>query len=407
MKDRAKKKRFYFKYIFIFIILSTIILVLLDIFVFKTTNMTRLKEQRRDNLINFPKDKSIKIGVVWPFFSSVDGADYFREGVNLAVKELNKKKLLGREVEVIFKDDKWEIEVAKDIANEFANDRDIVAVIAHDDIDLAIPASITYEYAGVVMIAPAVSSPNFTRVGFDYIFRNTPSDTVIGQKLADFAKFMNYRKIVILNSRDLYSKELTEIFKQRAIENELEVVYDNQFNKNERSFSEILINISPKINHSIDYDAIFVAGDEENVPSLIQKAREHGIFAPFLTGDMLDTSTILEAGDAMNGTIVATIYNNQLLNEKTQNFIDKFQKVYHISPDTWAAQGYDAVILLAHAIEKTKSLDPKMIANQLKYMSNFESIFGKYSLNTKGDVIDRDIYFKVVEDGNFKYLNAN
>ena len=172
-------------------------------------------------------------------------------------------------------------------------------------------------------------------------------------------------------------------------------------------FSKILTHLSPKINHNIDYDAIFVAGDEKNVPALIAKAREYGIYAPFLTGDMLDTSTILEAGKAMNGTIVATIFNRELVNKKTQKFIREFNKKYHVLPDTWASQGYDAVMLLAQAIKQANSLDTKLIANQLKYMSNFNSIFGKYSLNTKGDVIHRDIYFKVVKDKKFKYINTN
>jgi len=393
------------RYIFIFFILLGSGLLILDIFVLKSSNIALLKEQREANLKELPKDKPIKIGVAWPFPPS-SLADDFKNGILLAVKELE-TTILDRKIEVVFRNDELERDVALNIANEFAKDKDIVAVIAHDDVDIAIPASIIYEYSGIIMIAPAVSSPDFTRINFDYIFRNTPSDIIIGQKLANFAKFMNFKKLIILNSRDEYSESLTKAFTKKAIEDGLEVIYDQKFNPKEREFAKIITDISPKINRLIDYDAIFIAGDVENVPALIEKAREYGIFAPFITGDMLDSSEILEAGEAMNGTIVATIYNKNLIYKKTQDFIDNFKKIYGHYPDTWGAQGYDAVMLLATAIKKVDSLNGKLIYKQLKYMHNYDSIFGKYSLNTKGDVVEREIYFKVVKNGKFYYIKGH
>lgn len=391
------------KYIFILFILIFISFLLLDIYMFKNKNLDLLKRERRNNLINLPKDEPIKIGVVWPFPpTTID--DDFKEGIEFALSRLNKQKILGREIEIIFGNDEWDIKVAKNIADKFANDEDIVAVIAHDDVDIAISASITYEYSGVIMISPAVSSPDFTRSDFNYIFRNTPNDNIIGKKLANFAKVMNFKKIIILNSRDTYSEYLSKAFTEQAIVNGLEIVYSKKFNKDDIDFSNILTDISPQINHYIDYDAIFIAGVNDSVITFIKQARQYGIFAPFLTGDMLDSRTILEAGEEMDTTIVATIYNQNLIYEKTQNFIDDFKKLYGHRPDTWGVQGYDAMMLLAEAIKRADSLDTEKISKQLKYMTNFDSIFGRYSLNTKGDTVDRDIYFKVVKDGKFHYL---
>lgn len=394
------------KHIFIFFILFFCSLLFVDIFLLKTTNMALLKEEIKNNLINLDKNKTIRIGVVWPF-PPTSSKDDFKNGILFAVEKLNKEKVLGRNIEIIFKNDKWDKKVAKDIARDFANEKDIVAVIAHDDVDIAIPASITYEYAGIIMISPAVSSPNFTRKSFDYIFRNTPSDTVIGKELADFAKHMNFKKIIILNSRDSYSEGLTKVFSERAINNELEVVYTQKFSPKEREFTKIVTDISPKINFKIDYDAIFVAGDENTVPLLIKKARNYGIFAPFLTGDTLDSTDILDLGKEMDGTIVATISNTDMVSERTQNFIEDFKKVYNHTPDTWGAQAYDAMMLLATAIRKAKSLNPDLISRELKYTKDYESIFGDYSINTKGDIVGRKIYFKVVKSGEFKYIRKD
>jgi len=400
-----KRNENYFLYTVLFITSTVVLFFAIDRLFFQSDDLSQLKQEKREYLINLPKEKAIKIGVTWPFFLE-EGDNYFKEGILFALKKLNKRKLLGRDIEVVFKDDEWEVETATDIAKEFSNDKDIVAVIAHDDIDLATPASITYEYSGTIMISPAVSHPRFARMDFDYIFRNTPSDVVIGQKLADLAKSLNFKKVVVLNSKDLYSEGLSKVFSERAKENRITIPYNEKFDENEKNFFKILTNISPLSNKTIDYDAVFVAGSEENVVSLIQEARKKGIYAPFLTGDRLDSPKILSMGETADNTIVATIYNSELLYEKTQNFIDDFKEEYAIVPDTWAVQGYDAMMLLAKAIENVNSLDPMLIAKQLKYMSNFESIIGNYSLNEAGDTVDRDVYFKIVKNSQFKYMNV-
>lgn len=404
MEEITEKKSNYFRNTLIFIILLVLLLFVSDKYLLKSIDMKLLKEQRQENLLNLAKDKPIKVGVVWPFFLE-EGDNYFKEGILFALEELNKKKLLGREIEVVFRDDKWEIDEAKKIANEFANDSDIVAVIAHDDVDLAVPVSITYEYSGIVMISPAVSSPIFTKVDFDFIFRNTPSDTIIGQKLAIIAKASNFRKIAIISARDTYAQSLSDVFSEKILENDLEIIYNEKFHKGEKEFLNILNALSPLSNYSIDYDAIFIAGNEEDVPLFISKARKKGIYAPFITGDLLDSPEILKIGEAANGTIVATIYNSELISNKLQSLKSKFKKKYKVLPDTWAIQGYDAMMLLAKAIEKSQSLDTFLIASQLKYMSNFNSITGKYSLNPKGDAINKAVYFKIVKNKNFQYLN--
>ncbi len=404
MEENTRKQNHYFRNTFLFIPFVLLALFISDRFLLQSVDMTLLKKQRSEYLSNLDKDSPIEIGVVWPLFLE-EGDNYFKEGVLFALKTLNKDKLLGRKIEAIFRDDEGEIEKAKVIASEFATNKNIVAVIAHDDITLAIPASITYEYSGIIMISPAVSSPNFTKINFDYIFRNTPSDIIIGQELAVMAKRLNFKKIAVVNSRETYAESLSEVFIAQSLKSNLDVIYNKKYNKGEAEFLKILNTLSPRSNYSIDYDAIFVAGNAKDVSRLISKAREKGIYAPFITGDLLDSPELLKIGKDAENTIVATIYNSELISEELQDFKIKFKKEYNILPDTWAIQGYDAMMLLAEAIKNAQSLNPSLIASQLKYMNNFKSITGTYSLTPKGDTLNKKVYFKVVKNKKFEYIN--
>ncbi|MEA2029796.1 MAG: ABC transporter substrate-binding protein [Campylobacterota bacterium] len=385
------------------IIIGGLAFLAIEHYYYQSTDFKVMQEKRHETLKELPKESKIKIGVTWPFFLE-EGDNYFKEGINLALKQLNKTKLLGHEVEVVFADDKWEKEEALSIAYEFANDPEIVAVIAHDDSELAIPSSIIYEYANIVMVSPAVSDPNFTRINFDYIFRNTPSDMDIGNRLASLSALMNLKKVAVVSAKNNYSRSLAKIYTKEILNLGSKIVYKAEFDEDGANFSKILTHLSPQVNTNIDFDAIFIASYEENGIEFIKQARKYGIHSPILSGDMLDGNAILEAGNAMNGAIVASIYNAQLLNERTQEFIAQFKKEYQILPDTWAAQGYDAMMLIAYTINKTGSLNTHKIANTLKYIRHYPSLFGDYSLNERGDIEGRNIYFKIVHNGKFQYL---
>lgn len=368
--------------------------------------MDLLKKEKKEYLSNLSKDKPIQIGVVWSFSLEQDNS-YFKKGILLAVDKLNKNNFLDRKINIIFKDDKNNIDVAQRIAEEFVQNKDIVAVIAHNNIDLAMQTSITYEYSGTIMLSPAISYIKYTSTNFDYIFRNIPSDKIITQELASFANFMNFKKIVVLHSSSSDVDSLTNIFIENSINNNVKIIYEHKFKKSEKEFIKILTDISPIINHNMDYDAIFIIANEDNTINLIKKARKYGIYAPFVTAKLSDEKKLLNAGEPLDSTIVTTIYNPYILNSKTQSFIENFQKQYNISPNTWSAQGYDAIMLLAQAIKNADTLNPSIILKQLKYMRNFDSIFGNYSINTNGDIIGRKIFFKVIKNKKFEYINFN
>jgi len=405
VEKENQEERDYLTYLTLFIVTAILILYILDRFILQADNMEQLKKNRADYYTHLDQNGTIQIGVAWPFFFEAKPTDYFKEGILLAQKELNQATLLGRKVKVIFKDDRWEVKRAKKIAKKFAKNKKVLAVIAHDDEKLAIPASITYEYAGVIMIAPAVSYPLFIREDFNYIFRNTVNDISFAQTLAKVSGELNFKKIVALSLRDdKYAETLAQNFMENAIYNGIEVVYRNKFTQDIKSFSQLLTDLSPEDNEYVDYDAVFIAGPEELIATFISKARKKGIYAPFITGDMLDIPNIKKYGESINGVIVSTLFNAELMNEKTQDFRERFKKEYGFFPDTWAAQGYDAMMLLAQAIKNADSLEPELIVNELKYMKNFESIFGSYSLTPKGDVADKKIYTKVVKEGHFEYI---
>jgi ABC-type branched-subunit amino acid transport system substrate-binding protein len=57
-------------------------------------------------------------------------------------------------------------------------------------------------------------------------------------------------------------------------------------------------------------------------------------------------------------------------------------------PCVFSAQGYDAIKVLGHAIEKGGTSKPIVISINLKFLKNWHGVTGSYSFTQRGDIID-------------------
>ncbi|MFW5782211.1 MAG: ABC transporter substrate-binding protein, partial [Candidatus Muiribacteriaceae bacterium] len=74
-------------------------------------------------------EQTLYIGVGWPLTGE---DDTFRQGIDLAVEQVNSNGgVLGRELKVIYRDDKAEITEGFRVADSFSADSRIFAVIGH------------------------------------------------------------------------------------------------------------------------------------------------------------------------------------------------------------------------------------------------------------------------------------
>ena len=100
-------------------------------------------------------------------------------------------------------------------------------------------------------------------------------------------------------------------------------------------------------------------------------------------------------------------------NKITQSFVRRFRERNELSPDTWAAQGYDAVHLLTHAMKESSEITSEQIAISLRYLTKWKGVTGSYSFfpqknsvqagMPEGDIKGKEIYFKKMMDGHFVY----
>lgn len=344
----------------------------------------------------------IVVGVSWPF--STEKATLW-EGVSLAQDELNGAGgVLGRKLVLVKEDDNRSVATGKMIAEKFSKNPDMVAVIGTLNSDIAIEIAPIYERAGMVFLSQGSSLSKLTNQGYKNVFRMIPGNRDVGEKLADYAKSKNYKHVLIYYANNHYGLDLANAFEQRAAAIGVEVT-------DLVSYQEKAGNYKSTMQHWKDFysfDAIFLAGSLPAGADIIRVAREVGIKAPIFAADGLDSKELIRSGrQAVEDTVVTSFFNPNASTPAVSTFRGKFFKRYTKLPDTSAALGYDAVMLLAHAMTRAKTTAPKKVAMELHNLRGWPGLTRMHGFDDAGNALDKLILMQVVKNGKFQYSSID
>lgn len=327
-----------------------------------------------------------------------------KEGVSMAVDQINANGgILGRKISIIFKDDDGDQYKAQKIAQALANDQDVIAVIGHRLSNVAIPVSITYEKYGILFLSTGATNPGLTRYSKNFTFRNIPTDIETGQEIANYIFKKGYKNIAVFYQRDFEGKRLAEIFQETAQNRGIQIVSRRSYYESQKEFKNDLWIVKKNFN----FDAIFIAGNLPASAWLIKQTREMGIDAPIFGGSGLDSPMLItEASKTAEGTFVTSTFNPNSMDKKSRDFVKTFEETYGFLPDIWAAQGYDAISVIAHIIDITNSTVPIVLSSKLRFLENWEGVTGSYGFTRQGDISGKRIFFKQLLNRQFVYLET-
>ena len=363
------------------IIICTVIFLLL-------TGCTQLEEP-----------KEIVIGVAWPFETN---KNLFDEGIDLAVQEINRSGgIKGRELRLLKEDDGSVLEKGMAIAESFAENKAIQAVIGHDNSFISIPASTIYNNAGLVMLSPASTAPDLTKNDYKYIFRDLPNDDEIARQLAGYLAEQGFRRMVIYYSKDSYGTGLANSFEDQARLQGITIVDRFDYYAN----SEDLRRLNSRW-QAYGVDGIFIARLMPEGGQFIFDAGQAGIKLPFMSGDALDSPLLSEIGGKVaEGTIIGSVFNPYIDRPEVKKFVTNFLAKYNEMPSSDAALGYDAVKMLAVAIEKSDLHNHSTVAKELRNLGRWSGVTGIHEFNEKGDDIGNLVVIKKLQNGKFEYID--
>ena len=149
----------------------------------------------------------------------------------------------------------------------------------------------------------------------------------------------------------------------------------------------------------IDADVILFAGLEPWAGDFLRSARGVGLKTPII-GAFSDTPEMRKrAGEAMEDSMYFEMYDMNSLSPENQAFVTKYRARFGSDPSAWAAQGYDALHILAKAVKFTGSRNPLDLSYAIRYMDPWEGANGRYKFDSKGELEDKPIFLMRIVRG--------
>jgi branched-chain amino acid transport system substrate-binding protein len=313
-----------------------------------------------------------------------------KEGIELAIEEINKKGIDGKKLKLVTVDNKSDAAEATSGALKLATQDKVVAMIGASTSTNTLAQVQIAQDNKIPLITPTATNATITNKDGkvnDFVFRTCFIDPFQGTVAANFAS--NDLKVksaaVLIDSSSDYSKGLAESFKKSFKANGGEIVKEEAYVAKDTDFRATLTNIK-----SANPDYVFVPGFYEEVGLIVKQARELGINVPIMGGDGWDSPDLVKiaGADTLNNTFITNHYSSGDSDKKVSEFVAAFKAKYDgKSPDAFTALGYDTVYFLADAIKRAGSSDPKKIQKALEETDGLELVSGKVKLDKNHDPI--------------------
>ncbi|NMC33106.1 MAG: ABC transporter substrate-binding protein [Veillonellaceae bacterium] len=343
---------------------------------------------------------SAKIGVI--AYLSGGGAAYgeaIRQGLELARDEINTQGKV--KIELMFEDSKGEKNEAINAANKLIHKDNVVAIIGPTLSGEMFAAGPIANQSGVPVMGTSTTAEGITDIG-DYIFRNAlPESLAIPHAVKKAKEKFNLKKVAIMysNNND-WAVSGFKTFEKSLKENGIETLTVETFADKDTDFSAQLTKIA-----TLKPDAIVVASLYQEAALIAKKARELGINVPIVGNNGFNSPQFIKsAGKAADGAIMASPWFPGKEDATVKKFVAAFKEKYKKEPDQFAAQAYDALKIMATALEKSGSnTDRKKLRDTLAAIKDFPGVTGKFAFDAQRNPA-MDVTVLIVKDGQFTEL---
>jgi branched-chain amino acid transport system substrate-binding protein len=345
-------------------------------------------------LLATPAFAQIKIGFMAELSGPQGALGQDQYDAFMMVVEANGGKLGGVPVQVLKEDSQLKPDVASQIVDKLIEKENvpIITGITFSNVMMAVHKKITEKEVfligsngGPAPIAGAQCSP----YSFIVSWQNDNQAEVVGKYATD----KGYKKVIGMAPNYQAGKDFIAGFKRYYKGEVIDEIYTPL---TQPDFSAELAQVAAR-----NPDAVYVFYPGGLGVNFVRQYKQAGLMGkiPLLSTSTTDGSTLPAQKDDALGVISGTFWGPDFNNPVSRKFVDDFEKKFNRIPSQYAAQSYDAALLLDSAIGKVKGnvADKKAFMAALK-AADFKSVRGNFKFNNNGFPIQDQYIFEVAKD---------
>jgi branched-chain amino acid transport system substrate-binding protein len=326
---------------------------------------------------------TVKIGAPFNVTGALSSLDApALNGAKLKLKEINDAGgVNGKTLELVVYDTKTDPTVVASTASQLINQDLVPVAMGFTDSDSVLAAGPIFQQAGIPFVTPGATSPKLPDQIGDMIFLACFGDNVQAAAGADFVKSkLNGSNVFLLRDNSTeYTTLLAKYFDDAFTHEGGKIIGRDDYKSGDTSFTAQITKLKAM---STKPDVVYVSAMPDDIGLVVKQMRQAGVMEPIVGGDGYDTPLLISVGgDAANNVYYSThAYMAEDSTPAIQKFYADYKAAYGTEPENaFAALGYDTVGLIADAIKRAGSEDPKAIRDAIAQTSGYAGVTGTIS----------------------------
>jgi branched-chain amino acid transport system substrate-binding protein len=345
----------------------------------------------------------IKVGVIAPLTgpNAAFGAQ-LKNGAEQAAEDLNEKGgINGEKIKLVFGDDASQPAQAVSVANQFVGEG-VKFVVGAFNSSVTMPSSEVFGENGILQITPGSTNPQITERKLWNIFRTCGRDDQQGGVAGKYiATTLKGKKVAIVHDKTTYGLGLAQETKKAMNAAGVTELMFEGVNTGEKDFSAIVSKIKASGADILYWGGLFTEGG-----LIVRQMRDQGLATVLMGGDGIAEDEFAQvAGPGAEGTLMTFAPDPQKRPE-AKAVLGKFEK-RKFKPASYTLYSYAALEIIATAAAATKSLDPKVVAAEMRKGAAYKTVIGDIAFDAKGDITRPDYVmytWKKSADGKITYV---
>lgn len=322
------------------------------------------------------------VGVVLPETgeAAVYGAS-IKSGLKIAFDDAIAARTAPEGLEVEYRDSASDPAQAASTLGGLYNDGALAVIggVTSAEANAMIPVADRWER---VLLSPSASAPDLAKRSV-YFLRVFPSDDLEGVKAADLlAITRGARTALIVQEDNTYSRGLLPVFVGE---------YRNQGGRVvgsvrtadpgwDRQVRDVLAGQQPA--------AVYICGYGDAIIDALRIVRSTGFAGTICTTSALNAASLLQrAGHLAEGVFLPLSgFDAASPQEPTRTFVARYHEVYNMTPDIYAAHGYDAALVCLYALRGLRTRAGSEVQVRMRGLGDQRGVTGPLAFDDYGNI---------------------
>lgn len=325
------------------------------------------------------------------------------KGMKLAIEELNENGgVLGKELVGIYEDNKGENSDVAIIVDKYISRDKVAALVGDPCTGLTKVAADLAQKNEIVIFSPGATGDGVVEIG-DYVFRNTLLDIFAVPAVVEWMiEEKGWGNMAVITTLDIgYSTDLTPVFKKAIDEKGAKIVFEDTINSGETDFTAQVTKLK-----NAKADVLVFTGYYTEAALFMNEVKKQNLDIVLVGGDGLYGQDLAKLGqNAVEERVIFYCgFSSDQPSPETAEFLEKYRAKFNEDPDMFSAQYYDAVMILAKAMEDAGSADPKVFRNELAKLKDYPGVSGNTTFREDREPIKSPVCLITIKDGEFTLL---